>query len=263
VPPQVRFSSGETLPFVKRTIGGTNFYLLTNPSDKTVKTTVEFAERRTAEIWDPWTGQTAVVSSRRSAAGESLDVTLPPDGSQLVAFTAARGAPRAIWQQTRQQEVGSTGWSVEAAGNSEKGAGVTLHVNMPRLVDWLEQPELRTFSGNATYTTHVTLAAGDLRSGRILLDLGNVEDAALVKVNGVFAGMAIVPPFALEIKSLLHAGDNKLEITVANTLTNYVSSLKGSAVSGYQSGHFEPLSSGLLGPVLLRYESSLSPKRAK
>ena len=71
--------------------------------------------------------------------------------------------------------------------------------------------------------------------------------------------MLIVEPFAIDIKPLLRPGENEIEITVANTLSNYVSSLKGAAVSMYQSGHYPPVSSGLLGPVVLRYEVSHQP----
>lgn len=261
--PQLSFKSGDTLPFVKKTIGSTRFYLLTNPRNQHASATVDFNEHAAPELWDPFTGNVQKSAFTRNGRHVEVVVTLAAYGSELLAFNNSNwNAPpiaTVVWSELKSQDVGGLGWSVDATGNSEKGVGVQLHVEMARLTDWLEDPTLRTFSGLATYTTHASVSADDLKAtGRVLLDLGTVKDAAEVRINGSSAGMLIVEPFSIDIKPLLHPGVNEIEIKVANSLTNYVSSLKGAAVSMYQSGHYPPVSSGLLGPVVLRYETNSS-----
>jgi hypothetical protein len=263
VSPQLHFTSGAVLPFVKRSIGTTHFYLLTNPSDKATSATVDFAEGGSPELWDPWAGDVQQVAFRRDSDHVSVDISLPEFGSELLAFNKAHrekpGVASVTWTEIKSEKVGESGWTVDAVGNSEKGIGVDLRVKMAKLTNWLDEPVLRTFSGRATYLTHVSVSADDLRSAkRILLDLGELKDAAEVKINGVAAATLVVHPFSVDIRSLLHGGDNEIQVTVVNSLTNYVSTIQWPKTPASQMGHFPPTSAGLLGPVELEYEASKS-----
>jgi hypothetical protein len=261
VQPQLHFTSGSVLPFVKRSIGATRFYLLTNPTDKATGTTVEFAEGAAPELWDAWTGDVQQVAFRRESGHVSVDISLPPFGSELIAFNKAhrvKAENTAVsWTETKAQNFGEAGWTVEAVGNSEKGVGIDLHVNMAKLTDWLDEPTLRTFSGRATYVAQAPVSADDLKGAkRILLDLGELKDAAEVKINGVAAATLVVHPFSVDIRPLLHEGENEIQVTVVNSLTNYVSTIQWPNNPASQMGHFPPISAGLLGPVVLRYETN-------
>jgi len=75
-----------------------------------------------------------------------------------------------------------------------------------------------------------------------------------VRVNGADAGQLVIQPFLLDIRPLLHFGENVLEITVANTLTNYVSTVQFPNSALRSNPHYPPVSSGLLGPVMLDYK---------
>jgi hypothetical protein len=132
---------------------------------------------------------------------------------------------------------------------------------MPKLADWLDEPALRKFSGKATSRTHVQVSADDLNGAKgILLDLGELHDAAEVKINGTFAAELVVHPFSTDIRPLLHAGDNEIEILVVNSPTNYVSTIQWPKNAASQMGHFAPISAGLLGPVVLRFETENSER---
>jgi len=266
--PQVNFVSGDKLPFLKKTIGATSFYLLTNPNNRPTKTTLELNEDAAPELWDPWTGTVQPLAFVRNRGHVGLVVSLPQFGSELVAFSNTHGkspsASLADWTELKRLNVGETGWSVEAKGASEQGIDVHLHMNMTKLRDWLDEPLLRTLSGSATYVTHLSVDADDLRTtSRILLDLGEVKDAAEVTVNGVSAGQLIVHPFSVEVRHLLHAGENRIQITVVNSLSNYASTIQWSKIpTPYEAtGISKPLSSGLLGPVVLKYETENSHPR--
>jgi hypothetical protein len=260
IPPQVKFDSGDVLPFLKKTIGTTRFYLLTNPNASSANTVVEFNESAVPQLWDPWTGEVHRTTFSRKNGHVSLSLALPAFGSELIAFNNESSTPLpapAQWTELKRENIGAGGWSVEAVGDSEKGVGVHVHMDMAELKDWLSVPELRTFSGAATYTVHVSVAQEELKNaGRVVLDLGDVKSAADVKVNGVDAGHLIVQPFSLDIRPLLHSGDNVLEVTVANSLTNYVSQVQFPKSPLGTRPPFPLVTSGLLGPVVLRYERS-------
>ena len=260
VPAQVRFVAGDVLPFVKWTFGNARFYLLTNPNAKPSTTTVAFNETGGAELWDPWTGDIRKATSSQRQGRETVEVKLPPFGSELLCFGDDHGQSKLAttdYVDIKQEPVGTGGWSVAATGDSEKGVGVSLHLQRNELKDWLDDPDLRMFSGRATYRTNVEISAVDLRqASRVVLDLGEVKDAAEVQVNGIDGGQLLVYPFAVDIRKLLHPGSNRLQITVANSLTNYVGTVELPKTPGAPTTHFKAVSSGLLGPVVLVFEKT-------
>jgi hypothetical protein len=262
ISPQVKFDSCDVLPFLKKTIGTTRFYLLTNPNSTNANAVVEFNESAVPQLWDPWTGEVHGTTFSRKNGHVSLSLALPAFGSELIAFNNESHAPLPVpaqWTEQKRENIGTGGWSVDAVGNSEKGVGVHAYVDMAELKDWLSVPELRTFSGAATYTAHVSVSQDELNhAGRAVIELGEVKDAADVKVNGVDAGQLVTQPFSLDIRPLLHSGDNVLEITVSNSLTNYASTVQWPKNWFDTMPHYPPISSGLLGPVVLRYEKSAS-----
>jgi len=259
IEPHVRFTSGDALPFVKKTIGSMSFYLFTNAEKTTKNATIAIADKRTPEIWDPWTGVVREAAHDSKDGGVALAVSLPPFGSELLVFgdtnRNATPAGAVAWTETKRQDVGVSGWQVDAVGDSDKGVGIKEHMEMATLTDWTAAPVLRTFSGKATYSTHVTVSPDELRNaGRVVLDLGEIKDAAEVAVNGFSAGQLVVHPFAVDIRSLLRAGENDIQVTVVNSLTNYMSTVQLPKVPGSQMRHYDPIPAGLLGPVSLLYE---------
>ena len=89
--------------------------------------------------------------------------------------------------------------------------------------DWKdhERDDIRHFSGTATYRKVIELPAGWLAENRrIYLDLGRVEIAAEVAVNGQPVGTLWKPPFAIEVTDHVQAGSNKVEIKVTNLWSN-------------------------------------------
>jgi hypothetical protein len=58
-----------------------------------------------------------------------------------------------------------------------------------------------------------------------------VREAAQVFVNGTAAGNVWLPPYELDVTSLVHAGDNQLKIVVANLAVN---EMTGKALPDYR-----------------------------
>jgi hypothetical protein len=91
-----------------------------------------------------------------------------------------------------------------------------------------------------------------------------VREAAVLYVNERRAGSAWAPPYSIEIRGLLRAGQNRIRIEVANLAMNYMASIKlpnydYAGVTKEYGDRFQPqnlelvqvLPSGLLGPIRL------------
>lgn len=145
----------------------------------------------------------------------------------------------------------------------EPGRGAPATAQFPALTSWSDHEDegIRYFSGNAVYRTTVSLAKDLLIPERhILLNLGNVEVIAQVKINGKDCGILWYDPFQVEVTDALKPGDNELEIRVANLWPNrMIGDLRNPAkppITFSQTQWFtaadQLLPSGLLGPVELR-----------
>ena len=102
------------------------------------------------------------------------------------------------------------------------GWGAPEKMALDRLVPWKDQPgvseEGRSFSGTATYTTTVSLAAKP--EGALRLDLGDVRDFARVFVNGREAAALWAQPYSCDIASHAKQGSNEIRVEVTSTWFN-------------------------------------------
>ena len=134
---------------------------------------------------------------------------------------------------------------------------------MESLLAWNNhsEPGVRYFSGTATYTYRFARPTAAIREGPLLLDLGEVCDVAVVRVNGKQAGTLWKAPFRIEISALVKAGENRLEVEIVNQWNNRLvgdsqlavdQRITRSNLAGKFSAVSPLLRSGLLGPVTLR-----------
>ena len=159
------------------------------------------------------------------------------------------------------------------------------NVPMAKFHSWGDDPELKFYSGHASYMKSFELSAADIRSRiNAVLDFGAgtpvrepnplpehgmkayleapVREAAEVYVNGQRAGYVWHPPYQLDVTRFLKAGKNDLRIVVGNTAIN---SLAGRSLPSYRLLNerygqrftpqdmetLQPLPSGLLGDLKL------------
>ena len=101
-----------------------------------------------------------------------------------------------------------------------------------------------------------------IASGMRALLESPVREAAIVMINGQRVGSVWHPPYALDVTTALHAGDNRIEVRVSNTAIN---ELAGRAPADYRllwarygqrfvpqnMENLQPLPSGILGRVQL------------
>ena len=73
--------------------------------------------------------------------------------------------------------------------------------------------------GHGIYTNTFTLAS--VPAGKkVEVDLGMVNNICKVKVNGKYVGGVWTPPYTIDITSAVKAGQNTIEIDVANNFCN-------------------------------------------
>jgi hypothetical protein len=121
------------------------------------------------------------------------------------------------------------------------------------------------FSGHVTYQRTVEVPES-MRGHRLLLDLGAMEYASRVKVDGQEVGCVLWSPWTIELPQLGNAGQFVLDIEVSNTLANELTSERvrdlwnsKAGQPGWPSGYnarqwvfeMESRGGGLLGPVHL------------
>jgi hypothetical protein len=106
---------------------------------------------------------------------------------------------------------------------------------------------LPTFSGIGVYQQKMAFTAREL-DYQTILDLGEVLVAAEVLVNGKSAGVRLARPFRFQLTDLIRAGQNTIEVRVANTIAPHYTTIP--------SLNTGPTSSGLLGPVKLYFRAN-------
>jgi hypothetical protein len=257
VHPNIRFH-GEAVPFIQKRIGRLNAYFLRNETDATRHIDAEFEAAGTAELWDPWTGETATIAgTRRDGDWVAIELYLQPLSSALIIFDSEGSSPAAVVaskapSMKRTEAIGAAGWKLVATGLVPSGKTETIKRELPALIDWSLDSELRGFSGRGVYST--TFASPNANSGgRTVLDLGNVRDVAEVKVNGKTVATLLLRPYRTDITDFVRPGENVLEITVTNALFNCMVLRDPRPFHpGSAENPSGLLSAGLIGPVQLR-----------
>jgi hypothetical protein len=259
--------------FVHRKLGFADVYFLANTSNLPVHSQAAFrVQGLAAAWWDPIAGDV-------SDAGAKIDLDLAPYESRVLVFSKERTPPRSRLTNPAPAPVDLNGsWTITFPGQPQPVSTKTLH-------SWTDDEVRRYFSGQATYETSVTvpreMAASkhpiylnfgegtpvttvEHNSGsgmRAMLE-GPVREAAVVYVNGQRAGSVWCAPYEVAVGGLLHAGENRVRIVVANLAINELAkgplpdyqaltAKYGERFQAQDMTHLQPLPSGLLGPVRL------------
>jgi DNA-binding transcriptional regulator YhcF (GntR family) len=96
-------------------------------------------------------------------------------------------------------------------------------MDFPELIDSSRHSnsEVKHFAGTSTYQKTVNIESDLLGKGhKVILDLGEMNDIAEVKVNEKNPGVLWYPPYSVDITEAISKGENQLEITVTNNWAN-------------------------------------------
>jgi hypothetical protein len=260
------------LLFARRADAQGRFYFISNRSDRAIDGWVPFDMKAAAAmVFDPMDGRRGSARVRRSDRGP-LEVYLQiPAGTSLIVaaapgplvepfeFYAADGTPAAIGGP----------WALRFV---KGGPVLPSPRTMERLQSWTMSggEEVKSFSGTAIYTATFARPDGAARAWQ--LDLGRVHETARVRLNGRELGPLIGPTFRLIVDREALTPANSLDISVTNLSANRIADLDRRGVVWkkfynvnmparlpqnrgpdglFTAAKWEPLESGLLGPVTL------------
>lgn len=208
---------------------------------------------------DPVTGG-FIATDSTALVRRGSDLVLRTDAPGIHGFETASGRKmRAMVPELPAPWTVAGPWRVRFPAKS----GAATEVAFAELSSWTAQADERVkyFSGTATYVTTLTPPAGFGGPGRRLwLDLGEVKNLAAVRLNGRVPVILWKPPFRLDVTDVLRAGENRLEIEITNLWPNRLigdqrlpenQRTTWSTHLPYRADS-PLLSSGLLGPVVLR-----------
>jgi hypothetical protein len=256
VPPD--FESDAPLRYTHRRDGDTDIYFVANRDATALAASCAFrVTGRVPTAWDPATGVVSALCVTEEKDGRTrLTLPLEPHGSRFVVFRRERPATlvaRDALSANLEALMEVRGpWEVRF----QPRRGAPERVSFETLGDWAQHsdPGVKHFSGVATYVAR--FQATPFKSPSYL-DLGNVRVMASVRLNGQDLGVLWKAPFRVEVTRALRAGENQLEIAVANLWPNRLigdaSLPKEQRVAWTTWNPYKPgaplLESGLLGPV--------------
>lgn len=260
------------LEFARRRSADGRFYFISNSSAADVSGWIPFdMTARNVVVHDPMRGSVRAALTRPSATG-GLEIRLDmPAGESLVISASAFAArePASVTTVSGAAIPIDGPWALSfVAGGPTLPAQQTL----ARLSSWttLGGDAVRAFSGSATYVAR--FPRPDATADLWRLDLGRVHDSARVRLNGQDLETLIGPRFRLIVTPDRLRASNLLEVTVTNLMANRVAALERSGVPWktfynvnfparfpenrgpdglFSAVKWEPLDSGLLGPVVI------------
>ncbi|GAB2791651.1 glycosyl hydrolase [Rhabdobacter roseus] len=261
-PPETWAEQG--LTFIRKKHQGTSLYFVANLADQFSEGWVSLAALPGAvEKYDPLTDQSTLLPSRRTGGREEVLLHLLPGQSCFLRPAKNQKLPPAPVAARQKYPLTGT-WQLA----STKGTSSLPATSLPQLTSWTTLSDSAGyFSGTARYTLRFDAPAQVLKSKTLTLDLGDVREVAHVRLNGKEVGTAWALPFQLALNGgTLQAKDNVLEIEVTNLSANhmrlvdrqnpgwkkfYDANIVDITYRPFDATRWEPMPSGLLGPVQL------------
>ncbi|MBN1790425.1 MAG: glycoside hydrolase family 2 protein [Bacteroidales bacterium] len=225
-----------------------------------------------AGLFDALTGRNGIAQTRRSSPGIlEVFVQLKPGASLLMeAFTENIQEQCFLYARKKGPAVPLTGkWKVSFADGGPVLPDALETETLGSWTGWTD-PDLKFYSGIATYS--ILFAKPKVKAKFQLLDLGTVRESAEVWLNGKYLATLIGGDYSTMIGSSLLRKNNLLEIRVANSMANRIIYMDQQGIpyrkfynvnfpaydkqnrdaNGlFTAVNWEPLPSGLLGPVTL------------
>jgi hypothetical protein len=236
------------LDFIHYSNGDIDFYLLRNTTGQWVTKKVAFRQQnKTAELWDPVTGEIIPVPvAEADKVHSKIVLSLAPYASYFVAFSGDASSSSGPIAPDEDRKISYTEAGHYFPEDNERQMildgswtltfpprwGAPDSVNLPKLISWAESDDagVRYFSGIATYYKQFQFNADfDKEGDRVFLEMTDVAEVGEVWLNDRRLGITWTKPHRFDITDVIRNGTNELKIEVANTWSNR---LTGDAITG-------------------------------
>lgn len=218
-----------------------------------------------AVLFDP-AGRRRGVARVRQADGDGAQLFLQLEpGESLLARALTHPVEGEPWPYLAPAGEGVTlagEWQVQFVAGGPTLPSPARVTGLTSWTSWADDAEARRgFSGTARYTIRFDRPAAAAEAW--VLDLGDVRHSARVRLNGEELGTLYARPWRLSLSQPLRERSNELEIEVTNLMANRLAALDRQKVDWrkfyfvnidyrpFDASGWEPLPSGLLGPVRL------------
>ena len=218
ITPDIKVSGTDEFRYLHRTMPNTEIYWINKPSmkDETVEVSVRLTGMK-PYVWDPVTGNITEASYKVKGGRTVVTLDMVPDDAQFIVFTG-KGESAYTVPETPEREIltVSTPWTVQF---SQRWGGPAEAVTFDTLKSYTESDVfgIKYYSGTAVYTNTIDLKEDE---GRVVIDLGQVENLAEVYVNGTCCGTAWKTPYRIDITEAIKEGSNDIELRVVNVWPN-------------------------------------------
>jgi hypothetical protein len=273
-------SENNTVRFGHRKTDDKDIYFIANRTEDFQKVTCTFRAVGEPELWIGTTGEAREITNYSTENGlTTIPLEFFPYESFFVTFSGKEAHSEAN-QSATNFPVLAEAMEIEGSWDVsfDPRFGGPENIKFDALQDWTQHEVrgVKYYSGVATYKKTINFKR--LENKAYYLDLGEVNDIARVKINGLDMGVIWCAPWRIDISSALQDGANELEIEVANRWINrllgdrqepdanvrtvkFENGLMGGQefntgrytfTTKQSMGSFnftEPLSSGLIGPV--------------
>ncbi|SEJ53821.1 hypothetical protein SAMN04487995_5151 [Dyadobacter koreensis] len=255
------------LTFIRKKSADKSLYFITNLGD-TFKEGWIHAGKLGMDIerYDPLTNE-SVPMSRRTEKGESQVFLKLLPGESCFLRSSVKKAESPFISKAEKQLVIDGAWNIEFLKGKPS---LPASGKLIKAGSWVSLSDTaRYFSGTARYSLDFDVTEELLSSNSIILDLGDVREVAAVKLNGKEIGTAWSIPFQLKLMpDILKEKGNKIEIEVTNLSANYMRlrdrqapewkkfydiNIVDITYKKFNADNWEPMPSGLLGPIRLLY----------
>ncbi len=265
---QVRgLSSHGTLDWIHRRVGHTDLYFVASRWAYPENVVCTFrVHGKEPELWNPVTGELRDATAFHQHDGcTSIPLHFDPCGAVFVVFhkpiaPTVSGTTTSNYPTLRRLARISGPWTV----NFNPKWGGPASTVFPHLIDWTQSANsgIKYYSGTAVYHKTFNIPSDYKKGEHVLLDLGNVNDLAVVRLNGHNLGVVWTEPARVDITSALRQKNNHLVVSIVNLWPNRLigdaalpKSKRFTHTNIHKFTKFSPLlPSGLVGPVRLLSE---------
>jgi hypothetical protein len=175
--------------------------------------------------------------------GTDLAIDLCPYQSTIIVY--GEDLPKPNYQETeiKSAETLELKWDIELCDTGRQETAFKAYKQNAELHNITGVDAVPEFSGLIRYKGEFNLKNADKVIG---LDFGTVGQTIKLKLNGTDCGLRICPPYRYDVSGMTKAGNNTLELEVANTLAQ--------EVKDNFSFYIQLPPSGLMGPVQVLYK---------
>lgn len=220
-------SSSRSIRVTARKLETGSIHFLFNEGESTFDGTAHFQGNQPLNELDMDTGDIKLLETSKTENGVALSLHIPSGGSRLLVSGDFDAEKLPVWKQVgtldltegwyarsvRQFDVGEHDYEIKTVQNSWEPVS---------LGSWKEELS-EDFSGDVAYRITVHIPE-EWRKYSLKLNLGKVEYAARVRVNGADIGSVVWAPYQIALPA--QSGSIELGIVVTNTLANVLTSAR-------------------------------------